>query len=377
MSKYTISQAYPATPEEKARWARESNYFNFQPPQQNAPVGTTAAAGWGIPQAFMPHGDAFERVMAMFKREVAGVGLNEPLRPEYKWSVLSVCMAHFLWFRTPAGARWVLKFFGYEERPVLFDAYAYLYVSRDSAKKNEHLIRLAKDGGVDLRIFRRCERVLDSPVKEAFDEVITDMQMLMQRARDPHAQEPIAEASGDMYHWVSEQLRDWFLEDRPNKHWPTEKANRMSGKQWAETLKRHNGQYFYEAMEKVQLYKTQAYRLKDASSPPLWCGGPDMRVIPLQEYFPRYECNRFTEHQLDNIFRCSSCNKVRSCTPMSGDHKMCSNCFGSIVQKDDRPALDTCTMKECNKCPAHLSGRGDLVNLKNRLNREVHFPVQR
>jgi len=377
MSKYTLSQGYPPTPEEMARWNREAQYFQFQAPLANAPVGTSAAVGWGIPHGYMPHGDAVEHVMAMFKRDVAGVSLREKLRPEYKWSIVSVCMAHFLWFRTAAGAEWVMKFFGAEEVPPFFDGYAYLYVSKESGNAKNHYVLLEKNGPVSLRVFRRTERVLDPPIKEAFDPAVEHMQALLQNARDPNAQESIAEASSDMYFWVSEQLRDWFLEVSPNKHWPTEKPKRVSGYHWAKSLERVKGQLFYDALDKVELFKTRAYRLRDEKGGLLWCGGKDIRAVPLQDYYRNHEHNRYTEHQLDNIFRCSSCGKVRACTPVTGEQKMCAHCFGSIVQKDEREALSWCTMKECNKCPDHLSNRSDLVNLKNRLNREVHFPVQR
>lgn len=377
MSKYTTAQGYPPSPDELARWDREYQYFQYQPPHPHAPQGTTAAGGWGIPREIMPHGDAVEHVIAMFKRDVAGVPLREKLRPEYKWSIISVCMAHFLWFRTVAGAAWVMKFYGTEEVPPFFAGYAYLYVSNDKANNQNHYLHLEKDGALQLRIFRRTERVLDPPIKEAFSNTVGEMQELMRNARDPNAQEPIAEASGDMYFWVSEQLRDWFLELSPNKHWPSNKPDRISGYGWAKNLKRAEGQLFYEALDKVELYKTRAYRLRDERGKVLWCGGKDIRAVPLQDYFRKNECNRYSEHQLDNIFRCSSCNSMRACTPGSGDHKMCSHCFGSIVQKDDRQALDWCTMKECNKCPEHIANGSDLVNLKNRLNREVNFPVHR
>ena len=179
------------------------------------------------------------------------------------------------------------------------------------------------------------------------------------------------------YFWVSEQLRDWFLETNPNKHWPSEKPNRIGGYQWAKALERKKGVLFYDALDKVELFKTRAYRLKDQRGGVLWAGGKDMRVIPLPDYFRTYECNRFTDHQLDNAFRCSSCGKMRACTPATGEHKMCSRCFGSIAEKDDRPSLDRCTMHECHKCPDHLANHSDLVNLKNKLNEEYRFPVRR
>lgn len=377
MSKYTISQAYPPSYDELQRWDREAQYFEYQAPYPNAPRGTAAESGWGIPNGFGPSNDAVEHVMAKFKRDVAGVPNHEKLLPEYKWSIISVCMAHFLWLRTRMGAEWLMRFYGVEEIPPFFDGYAYIYVSQDKEGKHRHNIELTKGGEIELRVFRRCERFLEPPVSDSTSPVVDDMQQTMKDVRSPDAQEPIAEASGDMYHWVSEQLRDWFLEPVPNKHWPTAKATRITGEQWARTLKRNDSQLFYEALDQIQLYKKRAYRLRGSDSGLLWCGGADIRAVPLQDYLRNSKQGQYSEHQIDNMFRCYSCNKLRACTPASGDHKMCSHCFGSVVQKDDRPALDWCTMRECNKCPDHIVNHGDLVNMKNRLNRGVHFPVQR
>lgn len=86
---------------------------------------------------------------------------------------------------------------------------------------------------------------------------------------------------------------------------------------------------------------------------------------------------QLSEHHIEGLFRCSSCGKVRTCTPVTKNQKMCCHCFGSIVEKDTRPTLDWCTMKECKHCPDYLESKSDLVNLKNRLNREAQFPVRR
>src|SRR5690606_11117038 len=114
-------------------------------------------------------------------------------------------------------------FFGVEEVAPCYDAYAYLYVSKESGSNpSNHYVRLDPSSDFDLRIFRRTERVLDPPIKDAFEQTVMDMQAIIQEARDPNAREPIAEAFGDMYFWVSEQIRDWFLETQPINHWPTE-----------------------------------------------------------------------------------------------------------------------------------------------------------
>jgi len=370
MSKYTISQGYPPTQEEVVHWDREANYFRHHPPDDRAPEGTTAARGWGIPKSYLPHGDAVEHVMAAFKRDVAGVPQQEKLRPEYKWSILSVCMAHFCWFRTAPGAAWVMRFFGVEEVPPFFVAYAYLLARRDAHTRENRYVRIDMPPAppdrpaIALKIFRQVERVYDPPVTEPYSEVVEHMQQILKRARNPSAVEPIADASPDMYHWVSE-------------HWPTSNPTRTGGYQWAKSLERTKGVLFYEGIDKVEAFKNRAYKLKDIRGGVLWCSGKDIRAVPLFLYFREFECGRFSEHQLANMYRCSSCSNMRACTQATGDHRMCANCFGSIVEKDERPTLDLCTMKECDKCPKHISNRSELVNLKNRLNREVHFPVQR
>jgi len=377
MSRYTIAQGYPPTPEEVAQWQREANYLRYQAPNPHAPEGTSAALGWGIPEDWLPHGDCVEHVMAIFKRDVAGVPMREKLRPEYKWSILSVCMAHFLWFRTEPGYRWVLKFFGVEEVTPFFNAYAYMYALRETGTEQNHYVKIDHNGPIKLRIYRRCERTLDSPVSEPYDEASEQMQMLLSQARDPNAVEPMAESSPDMYHWVSEQIRDWFLELSPSKEWPSRKPNRIGGYQWVKNLKRPSGDLVFEPLNQVELHKGRAYKLKPDNGNVIWCGGKSIRAVPLKDYYTQQENCRFTEHQLDNMFRCSSCNKMRSCTPATGEHKMCVHCFGTIVEKDDRPALNLCTMHECRRCTDHLSNHSELVNLKNRLNRDVHFPVRR
>lgn len=374
MSKYTLSSSYPLSHEETVRWGRESKYFQFHPPLLNAPDGTSAANGWGIHPRFLPPNDAIEYVIAIFKRDVAGVSQEEKLRPEYKWSIISVCMAHFLWFRTSDGAEWLLRFFGVEEIDPFFSGYAYMYVSRENDSKQKQYVHLEKDGEVELRIFHRTERVLDTPVGEDNDEPIDHMQMIMKEARDPNAIDNIAEPSSDMYSWVSEQIRDWFIEVNPDKHWPSDKPNRISGYQWAKTLERKKGQLFYEAIDNVELHRSRAYRLKDSRGSILWCGGKDIRAVPLQDHFKE---KQYSSHQIDNMFRCSDCNNIRPCMPASGDYKLCSACFGSVIQKDERKALDLCLMKECSKCDDHFESKSDLISLKNSLNREMHFPVHR
>jgi hypothetical protein len=201
------------------------------------------------------------------------------------------------------------------------------------------------------------------------------MQGILRKARNPNASELIAEATPNMYFWVSEQLRDWFAEPAANKRWPTYKPDRISGPQWTRNLESRPGVPFFGALQQVEIHKGRAYRLKDREGTVLWCGGSDIRFVLRSDYARTHE--ELSDHVIEGIYRCSSCGKTRTCTPVTKHQKMCCNCFGSIVEKDQRPTLDWCTMKECKHCPEHLESAADLINLKNRLNREATFPVRR
>jgi len=376
MSRYTISQAYRPSQEEVERWSREAEYFAYHAPNPNAPSHSASARGWGVPWEYKPPVDAVEYVTAMFKRDVAGVGVDASLRPEFRWSIFSACMAHFLWLRTEPGATWLLKFFGVEEVPPFNAAYVYHYLDRSRPVNGEPTrITLDEESGIQLRIFRSCERELEPPIKSQHDETVVAMQKLLRDARDPNSNELIAEATADMYFWVSEQLRDWFLEPRADTQWPTYKPDRMTGHQWAKAVERKPDVPFYEALHFVEFHKGRCYRMKDRQGAVLWCGGSDIRYMLRPDYHRAEQS--MSDHQIDGIYRCSSCGKIRQCTPVTEKHRMCCHCFGTIAEKDKRPTLDWCTMKECSHCPDHLENKSDLINLKNRLNREATFPVNR
>lgn len=375
MSRFTISQAYQPTPDEIHRWSREAEYFTYQEPNHNAPSNTAASRGWGVRRDYKPPVDAVEFVTAMFKRDVAGVGAEAVLRPEFRWSVFSVCLAHFLWLRTEEGARWLLKLYGVEEVPPFKDAYVYFHLSSNGEGKEPTRVLLGEENGIQLRIFRSCERDLDPPITSAHDDTISDMQGLLRRARDPNATELIAEATHDMYFWVSEQLRDWFVEPAVNKSWPTYKTDRITGPQWARSLEREPGIPFFWGLHQVEIHKGRAYRMSDGKGTIVWCGGSDIRFVLRSDYARTHE--GLSEHHIEGLYRCTSCGKVRTCTPVTKHQRMCCHCFGTIAEKDQRPTLDWCTMRECKHCPDHLESNADLINLKSRLNREATFPVKR
>jgi hypothetical protein len=376
MSRFTVSQAYQPTPEEVQRWAREAEYFAYQEPNQNAPSSSPASRGWGVRQDYKPPVDAVEHVAAMFKREVAGAGTDAVLRPEFVWSIFSVCLAHFLWLRTEEGARWLMKLYGVEEVPAFKDAYAYFYLNKQEMVNGEpRRVPIDESTGLQIRVFRSCDKDLDPPITSEEDETIQNMQGILRRARNPNANELIAEATPNMYFWVSEQIRDWLREPQANHHWPTYKSTRISGPQWARSLESRPGVLVYSPLQQVEMHRGRAYRLQDKDKTVIWCGGQDIRVMRRDDYDRAY--NGLSEHNIEGIYRCSSCGKVRACTPVTKHQKMCCHCFGSIVEKDLRPTLDWCTMKECKHCTEHLETSSDLINLKSRLNREATFPVRR
>jgi len=376
MSRYTISQSYQPTQDELNRWAREAECFAHQAPNPNAPSSSNAARGWGVARDLKPPVDAVAFVTGMFKRDVGGVPTSAELRPEFMWSIFSICMAHFLWMRTPPGAEWLMRLFGVEEVPPFTAAYVYHYLDRSRLIAGEPTRVLLDEGsGVQLRIFRTCERKLDPPITSQHDERIAAMQQILRNHRDPNSNELIAEGTPDMYHWVSEQLQEWFLETKADPNWPSRKPDRITGHQWAKSVERRPGVPFYEALHYVELHKGRCYRMKDSQGGVLWCGGSDIRFMLKPDY---HRANQdMSEHQIQSVYSCSSCRKIRPCTPVTGGQHMCCHCLGTVSEREDRKTLDWCTMKECSRCTDHIENNSDLINLKNRLNREAAFPVRR
>lgn len=382
MSRYTDQP----TSEEAARWAREAEYFSFREPNPNAPPATSAAIGWGVPREYKPPVDAVHYVTAIFKREVAGCSVDKTLRPEFEWSIFSVCLAHFLWLRTKEGVTWLLRFYAIEEVPPFTEAYTYFYLNKAQLIDGRPArVPIGNDSGIQLRIFRRCERDLDPPIESPLDESVSTMRDILRKARNPNATELIAEATPDMYHWVSEQLREWFLETKVDKHWPTYKENRITGYEWAKNLESRPGQLVYSPLTTVDTFNGRAYRLKDRDGDVRWGGkkkgnGTEEErsdvVLMTKPDFLRSE-GTISEHLIQGRFQCSSCGMLRPCTPVTQSQKMCCHCFGKLCEKGERPTLNWCTMGECKNCPEHLESNYDLINLKNRLNREATFPVKR
>jgi hypothetical protein len=381
MSKYTINQYQQPSSEEVSRWSREAEYFAYTPPNPSAPPTSPASRGWGVPKEMKPPVDVVEYVNGMFKREVAQVAMDAKLRPEFRWSIFSVIMAHFLWFRTEEGWLWLARLFGVEEIEPFTDGYVYIGNDKSNPVGGQPgKVLLDEANGIKLRIFGRCDRSLDPAISSANDETIASMKALLRRARNPNANEAIPESASDMYFWVSEQVRDWLIEPTADRHWPTYKADRISGPQWVKTVERQPGRKVFEAIDIVEKFGGRAYRISDAAGNVRWCGSKDdaaqyVRVMTKPDYLRVY--GGVSEAVVGEQFRCKSCGKVRPCTPVTKAQHLCCHCMGSLVEKDRRPTLDWCTMKECKNCPDHLESEHDLVNLKNRLNRDAAWPVRR
>lgn len=378
MSKYTINQYQQPSSEEISRWSREAEYFSYTAPNPSAPPTSPASRGWGVPREMKPPVDVVEYVNGMFKREVAQVAMDAKLRPEFRWSIFSVIMAHFLWFRTEEGFHWIMGLFGVQEVKPFSDGY--VYIGTDKSTDPVTKVVLSKESGVKLGIFDRCEKTLEPAVSSETDETIEQFKKLLEKARDPNANEAIPIPSAGLFHWASEHIRDWLIEPTADRHWPTYKADRISGPQWVKTVERRPGKKLFEVIDTVERLGGRAYRVADPTGNVRWLGGSDqekvsVKVMTKPDYFRKYE--NAGEHMIEEVFRCKSCGKVRPCTPVTKAQHLCCHCMGSLVERDRRPTLDWCTMKECKNCPDHLESEHDLVSLKNRLNRDAAWPVRR
>lgn len=383
------------TAEEERFWAQEADYFLFKEGNPRAPQDSSDYTGWGIIPSKLPPPDALSYLIGHFRQDELGIRNHDrhrsdytPLHPMYRWSFLCACMAHFLWFRTAAGAKWIMRLYGFEEVQPFHEGYAYFLIDKNTGTPS-HLAaptyqqdphRPSKRklvDGVEIRIFRTWERNLDPPCAVTNKAPLDEMKKLLTRVRSPYARDEIAFPEDQVFFWVSEILRDWFLEASPDKDWPTRKPDRIVGWQWVKNLERAPGVKFFEPMEQIQLYKGRAYRLQDPRGGVYWCGGKDIRIVPLKDLYREQKV--LTEAQVEDMFRCKNCRKQKACTPVTGDQHRCCHCYGVELEQGDRPMLNRCTMdRECKACPDVITSNTDLVTLKQRLNRPVQTrPVPR
>lgn len=398
MSTYAKPTDRPSSGEEQM-WAEEAEYFRYREGNPHAPRGSEEARGWGIPPDLLPPPSAIEYVLAKYREQQLNLYEHDPrseryvaIHPMYKWSFVLACMAHFLWFRTNAGANWVNRFFGLREEKPFYEGYAYFWVdpqAREPALREGSLLvppvytedphtgRKQLVSGVELRIFREWEKVLEPPCSVSNQTPADEMKRLVERCRMPFAKRELAMPKNELFFWVSEILRDWFMEAHPNKDWPTHKASRVVGWQWVHNLERAPNEKFYEALQKVALFKNRAYRLKDHTGGVYWCSGREIRIIPLKDLYLLE--NRMSEAEVDVLFRCPNCRKRKACTPATGEAHRCCHCYAVEFERGDRPTLMKCTMdRECKACPEVIGSHTELVELKNRLSRPARTgPVPR
>lgn len=381
--------------EDEEFWSEEAEYFRFKQANPRAPQDTSDYRGWGIPADKLPPPDAIAYVIGHYMEDELGLRVHDKNRPDYvglhpmfKWSFLCACMAHFLWFRTRAGAEWIMRLYGVQEKDPFRAGYVYFWVDsrtgtpallkepvyqRDPNNPNKKKLV----DGVELRIFREWERKLDPPCSVENQAPLEEMKKFLQQYRNPYAARDIAFPDNQVFFWVSEVLRDWFLEAKPNREWPTNKGTRICGFQWVRNLERAPNQPFFEALSKVALYKGRAYRLKDATGGVYWCSGKEIRIVPRNDLY--IEQRVMTDEQIDGMFRCHNCRKRKPCVPYTGEHRRCCHCYAVEVETNERPTLEQCTMdRECKRCPDVLTTHSDLVTLKNKLNRPAKTgPVPR
>lgn len=395
MPSYQPKPTDTPTPAEIRQWEEEAAAFAFKPANPNAAPGSIESKTWGIPVDRLPPADAAAYVLAHFREDVQGIRNHDrntrdyiELHPRFKWSLISATIAHFLWFRTPEGARWIMRLFGVEEVDPFREGYSYFWVDPRSQNPfvldppvykpdpyNPQKPKLA--AGVELRIFRQWEKVLEPPCTPDNRRPVDNMRALLGQHRNPYAGGEPALPDDQVFFWVGEKLRDWFLEAQPDRDWPTHKTDRIVGWQWVRKLERSPGVPFYEGIEKVALYKGRAYRIKDANGGVFWCGGKEMRIIPLKDLYRAQ--GQLTEAQVTEIFQCQSCRKTKACVPATGANKRCCHCYAIECEGNDRPSLDKCTMdRECKACPDVLTSHQDLVTIKTRLSRSARTgPVPR
>jgi len=392
VSFHNVRPTDPPSAEDSRFWDEEASFFVHRPGNPRAPQDSGEYIGWGIPKDKLPPADAVAYIMGRYREDDLGLRIHdrrhpqyEPLHPMFKWSFLSVCMAHFLWLRTAAGARWLMSLYGIQEIDPFYQGYAYFWAD----PKGNQIVHLepplySQDkytgqrrvtGGIELRIFREWEKCVDPPTSELNKKPVDDMKRLLERYRCPYANREMPLPDDAVFYWVSDMLRLWFLEPQPDKDWPTRKGDRITGWQWVRSLERAPGVPFYEALTRVPLYKGRAYRLKDPRGGVYWCGGNEMRLVPLNDLY-RMQGTK-TEPQIQQQFQCVNCRKVRPCVPYTGEYHRCCHCFGVELDSGDRATLDKCTSYECaargsghkGGCPMHLETNSDLVALKNKLNR--------
>jgi len=385
MSQYIISHNHPVSYEEEERWNTESLYYEYEPGNPNAPKGSHEYRGWGIQEELLPPKDAVEYVMANFKTSVAKVPLTDSggyptqLKPQFQWSILSAIMAHFLWYHEKDGVEYIAGIYNIEEVPPFLSGYSYFYTDPNTKSTN----KIISQSEWKMRIWRTTDPEdkgdKEAPIKLPDESNMNEMQSLLGSVRDPYAHGENPVSGDDMYQWVSHQLHSWLISNVADLERPTRNHNRISGDQWIRSHERSPGIPFYSFIGNVELFGRKAFRMKDLHGNILWCGPSDMKAVPDRDLFLHE--GRLSQDGIDNIFKCSCCGKSRNCLPLTGDQRLCAWCYGTTVERGERPTLKFCTRTECggrsSSCPKYIPTGGELVALISSLNRGGQYPVHR
>lgn len=367
----------PPSPQEIEHWERQIAYFAYHEGDQGAPVGSTNATTWGIPEWMTPHEDFWEYLVMHLKREDRAPTTNK-LVPQVKYGIFVAALAHSAWLVSQEGAAWVLSMFGIEEIAPFDTAYLYRYRHPDGRR-----LEVGSHTGRAMRAWRRVPRNIEPPIPSDNHPRTRELYAIAKAARYPFADAgPMPDVNSSVFYWTSSKLRNWFTEEKADPNYPTNKPSRMVGRQWALSLRRPDNpnQPFFRALHEMQKSGERAYRIQEGQHEPFWCG-PATATTGGIESIPMVDVAKdrgYGPDQLRALYACQSCNAVRTCVsrPQNGP-QLCMHCYGIMVEKDQRPSLDWCTYDECKACTDYIGSAEQLVQIKTRLNRQGSFPVNR
>lgn len=366
-------------------WRQEYSFFDHRPPNHGAADGSPEYLGWGIPPEWRAPRDAVEYVLACYREKALGMHVHdpnhrdfEPLHPMYYWSFVTICLAHFLWFRTTkSGFNWILNFFGVQEVDPFYAGYRYLWVPPKGGDP-QHLPppvyqeqrdgTLALAGGICLRIFRPWETDHTAPIPQEKSPSIDDMKEILGKVRSPRADREIRWPDDDIFVYVSQFIRNWFAED-VRRDWPSYRDDRISGPHWVKTLEREPGVPFFSGLAYCAKFNGRAYRLEDPDKNICWAPWDQMRLVPNIDLD---RLDGYTDEQIQETYYCNSCRATRTCVPFTRSGHMCCHCYSLQRDPPDRPTLERCSMnRECRACPDRIDSNSELVNIKTRWNTPV------
>lgn len=383
------------TAEETAYFRAEARAYKYQPPEPRAQPNSPEFRGWGIPPHFATPLDAYDYVLADFRKREANLHFHDPrderryvpLHPMWQWHITAAVKAHFIWFKKSAGGQYINRFFEVQEARPFHSGYIYYFKDPDAPHCNPQPIQPG-----EMRIFRSWERMREPACPGVFfkyeERPFMQMCKAMEKYRSPHAEnprEPLNEFNEDIFNWVSESIQHWLDTSKVDIRTPFYKEDRLSGIQWVAEQTNPDGSPTYSSIHRVRAYEQEsyhnhnegpvrAYRLQavDEKGRPYgevrWVPGAPILIERKLDYDRRMGA---TDADIEETYQCRACRKTRTCTPHTGREKVCCNCYAKEVESGtDRPTLSRCTMlPECKGCPDQIRDNTALVNLKQRWNR--------